>query len=296
MRKNRPALVVSLILFVAIFIRPAFAAKGHFEFSFHYGSWGLNLLKAAMENLAKSFAEQMKNDMMDQVKEDNPGEDLIEKSFNNDVEFDSGGHNYGFEIRWYPAGEGGSFSLGLSVEKTSMRIALPKVTTSIEIENQTSHEIWGFQGQGDAEIKSNPLAFLLSFRWDIKPSWKVHPYFTFGLGIAGASALDETAILFDFTGQTTSPGEPPKSIDPQHINKTLAQLKQEDADRAKKEDEEHAGDPNYQPRKPFSYPGFFPFIQLHFGLKAEVTSFLHVLVDAGIWDGFILRGGLALRF
>ena len=43
-------------------------------------------------------------------------------------------------------------------------------------------------------------------------------------------------------------------------------------------------------------PGFIPFIQLNVGLKGEVTDNIHLLVDAGIWNGFLLRGGIAFRF
>jgi hypothetical protein len=38
-----------------------------------------------------------------------------------------------------------------------------------------------------------------------------------------------------------------------------------------------------------------PFIQLNLGLKAKVTPNIHLMVDAGIWNGFIIRGGLAIR-
>ena len=46
----------------------------------------------------------------------------------------------------------------------------------------------------------------------------------------------------------------------------------------------------------FFLPGFIPFIQINLGLKAEITDNLHLLVDAGIWNGFLLRGGIAFRF
>jgi hypothetical protein len=34
---------------------------------------------------------------------------------------------------------------------------------------------------------------------------------------------------------------------------------------------------------------------LNFGLKAMVTKHIHILVDAGVFDGFMISGGLAVR-
>jgi hypothetical protein len=46
----------------------------------------------------------------------------------------------------------------------------------------------------------------------------------------------------------------------------------------------------------FVLPGFLPFLQLHVGLKAVMTRNIHIMVDAGILDGILIRGGLAFRF
>ena len=45
----------------------------------------------------------------------------------------------------------------------------------------------------------------------------------------------------------------------------------------------------------FKLPNFLPFIQLNLGLKARLTKNIHVLVDAGIFDGLMISGGLAVR-
>jgi hypothetical protein len=39
----------------------------------------------------------------------------------------------------------------------------------------------------------------------------------------------------------------------------------------------------------------FPFVQLNFGVKGEITNNLFLLIDVGVWDGFLLRAGLGLR-
>jgi hypothetical protein len=45
----------------------------------------------------------------------------------------------------------------------------------------------------------------------------------------------------------------------------------------------------------FFLPGFVPFVQLNLGLKAVLTPNVHLLVDAGIWNGFLIRGGVSIR-
>ena len=42
-------------------------------------------------------------------------------------------------------------------------------------------------------------------------------------------------------------------------------------------------------------PVFIPFFQLNAGIKGKITNNLHVLVDAGIWNGISFRGGIAFR-
>ena len=282
MRKAIPVFLFALVMAAGI---PA-AAQGHFEFGFHYGSWSLNLLKPTFESLADSFAEQIKNDMLDTIREDNPARTIEERGFRNSVDFDSSGNNFGFEVRWYPAGQKGSFSIGLSMEKTKMKFGMSRVHTELDLMDMGTGESIGFLADSTASVESHPLAFMLSFRWDILPSKRINPYFTFGLGMAGVSAWDETRLSYDFQGILSIPGEPPQSIT-ESSSKTLLQIKQEDAQRKKDEG---------STEEPFDYPiNFFPFLQLHFGIKGRITNFLHVLADFGIYDGFVLRAGLAVR-
>lgn len=260
-------------------------AQGHFEFGFHYGSWSLNLIKSSIVGLAESFAEQFKNLQFDKIQSDNPDVELRELDFQTAVEFDSSGTDFGFDFRWYPAGENGSFSIGLAVEKLTMKIGIPRSTTTMTLEDMLTHEIIHFEGAASGAVQSKPLAFLLNFRWDIFPRGVVHPYFTFGFGAAGASAWDEMTMTYDISGTASFPGEPLQTI-AESDSKTLLQLKEEDAQRKLEEGSSE---------KPFEYPNIFPFFQLHFGIKAKLAKFAHFLVDFGVLDGFVLRGGVAIR-
>ncbi|MBN1940235.1 MAG: hypothetical protein JW843_11665 [Candidatus Aminicenantes bacterium] len=259
---------------------------GHFQFSVHYGSWSLNLMKGVFEGLAEGLAEQVKNNQLDSIREKHPEYSWEERSFENDVAFDSSGHTFGFEARWYPGGEDGSFSLGLSVVKTKMKFGLTELRTEMEIENVDTMKIFSFAADGSGDVTADPMAFLLSLRWDIAPRAVIHPYFTLGFGAAGVKALDETTIRYDFEGELAAPGEETEIIS-ESDTKTLLELKQEDAERKAEEGSSE---------EPFDYPmKFFPFIQLHFGLKAKLARVVHLMVDFGILDGFSLRGGLAIR-
>ncbi|MBM3293367.1 MAG: hypothetical protein FJY82_02455 [Candidatus Aminicenantes bacterium] len=282
-KKSLVVLAAAAVLFSAS--GPPAAAKGKIEFGFHYGGWTLNVLRGLIEGIAEDFAENLKDDMFKNLRDEYPDRDIRERNFRNDVRFDSGGSNFGFEIRWYPAGQDGSFSLGLAVEKSKFRIGPLNVDTAITFEDAETYETAEFEGTGWSQVTSEPLAAVLSFRWDIFPRGRVHPYFTIGFGLAGGPALDKTVVEYNFRGTAVFPDEAPETVQ-ESGRKTLLELKEESL-RPPEEGEEKD--------EPFEYPNIFPFVQLHFGLKAKLTPNIHLLVDAGIFNGFILRGGIAIR-
>jgi|Deesub1362B_J571_1020462.scaffolds.fasta_scaffold00001_749 hypothetical protein len=252
-------------------------AQGHFELGFHYGTWNINLLKGMIEEgLADALESDLKDQFLADIQEDHPT--FQEKYYNQSVSFDSGGNSYGFEIRWYPGGENGSFSLGLGFEKTRMEIRVPKVSARLDVEDTTTSEVASFEGEANGSFLIEPFSLHLTFRWDILPSSFIHPYVTFGIGAAGRSALDEAQVEYNYQGILQVPGEPAESYEGGET-KSLKEI----MDEMEKEGEE------------FFLPGFFPFVQLNFGLKAKISPNFHALVDVGVFNGFLLRGGLALR-
>ncbi|MGB8952888.1 MAG: hypothetical protein WCC06_09540 [Candidatus Aminicenantales bacterium] len=270
---------ISVLLCLLMVLTLPLSAKGKIEFGFHFSSWSINWLESMVEDM---IADGIKTNMVDKIKEDNP--EWQETSYTNVVDFDSGGNNFGFEFRWYPGGEEGSFSLGLSVEKTTMKLSLPSLATSLVLENELG-ETGSFQADANGEFLIKPLSFHLSFRWDIKPSWRVRPYITLGFGFAGGSALDNASLTYSFIGTLLNPDGSSEIIE-ESASKTLAQLKKEDEERKKEEGDEG---------EPMTYPGFLPFIQLSFGVKGMITKNVYLLVDYGIWNGFLLRGGISIR-
>ncbi len=271
--KTLPAFFLLLMFFT-----PSLSAQGRFEFSFHYSSWSIDILRSLIEEgISDSLETDLKDAFLDDIRVDHPG--MQETSYDQDISFDSSGDNFGFEIRWYPGGQNGSFSLGLSVEKTTMKVALPEISASLALEDQDTSETADFQGSANGEFLIKPLSFHMSFRWDIKPSWRVHPYITFGLGASTGTALKEAEVTWSYTGDLNRTGH-----DPEHFEGGETKSLQELKDELEAEGED------------FFLPGFLPFIQLNMGLKGVLTPNLHVLVDAGIWDGFLIRGAVALRF
>ena len=265
----RLVLVLSMFLFV---FAPGLQGQGNFEFGFHYSKWSLNIIKGLIEDaLSENMKSTFSDDFLTDIQQDYPG--LSEDSYEQDVSFDSSGSNFGFEARWYPGGRHGSFSLGLSVEKTSMEVSIPKLSALMDMDDGSYYE-----ADANASFIINPLSFHFSFRWDIIPSSPIHPYLTFGLGAATGTALDEAEFSYSYSGTYYEGGNSESYAGSE--TKTLTELK---------EDMEDEGED-------FFLPGFIPFIQLNLGLKGEITDNLHLLVDAGIWNGFLLRGGIAFRF
>jgi hypothetical protein len=245
-------------------------ADGHFELGIHYGMWNLNLLGDLVENgLSDALESAFKDAILEEIQGDYPG--LIDSAYDQTVEYDSGGNNYGFEIRWYPGGYDGSFSLGVSVEKTKMEVELTDVAIEMTFTDGST-----FLGQANGDIPLNPLTFLLSLRWDIMPSSPVHPYITLGVGAAAFSSFKDDIVSYAWAGDLDIAGGPNEMYEDSGT-KTIEEIKEE-----LEEDEDF----------PLS---FLPFIQLNLGLKGKISNNFHLMVDAGIWNGFIIRGGIAIR-
>lgn len=273
MKIRRCIQIIPFFVLMVIFFVPSASAQGTFEFGFHYGRWSIDILRGLIEEgLNDGMESTFRDNFLADIQQDYPL--LTDVGYTQDVSFDSSGSNFGFEVRWYPGGRYGSFSFGLSVEKTSMTVSVPTVSAQLELSDSSY-----FEADASAEFMMNPLAFLLSVRWDIVPNSSFHPYITFGLGgAATGTVLENGEFSYEWSGQLFIQDQTEGYEDSD--TKTLKEWK----DELEEEEED------------FFIPGFIPFIQLNVGLKGEVTDNIHLLVDAGIWNGFLLRGGIAFRF
>lgn len=235
---------------------------GRFEVEVHFSGWTIDLAKGAFEeSLAKRAANEIREQVTDQIQA-NYGGDLAPSSYEQHLALDSQGSNYGFEIRYYPLGWRGSMSVGFSLEKTRIKVMMRGPVVQRYTDGSEA------QVDGDARLETNPTTLGLSFRWDFLPSSRITPYFVLGLGFG---PLEGTAAYI-YTG-TYRRGNAEASISGEE-DKTFDQLREEgeiDLDR-------------------------FILFHLAFGIKGRVYKGLALKIEAGFWDGLILRGGLACRF
>lgn len=281
MKKMRSMCVAAGFLYLFVPNSPAFEVRGKIELGFHYSSWSITLVKGLLES---ALSDALKNQMLNLARQENPG--LVENSASTSLDMDSSGSNFGFEIRWYPAGEKGSFSLGFSLERTSMRVKVSqaKADVSLDIPEGGITKPASFSGQGTGDFRLAPWSFHVNFRWEIKPEWDVHPYIAMGVGYGSGRYLDQGTLNYDVQGDLLKSGEGPVHFE-ESGTKTLKAVKNKMG-----EDAESEG-------KVLSIPFWFvPFFQLSVGVKGRVADNLWLIGEAAFWDGFILRGGIAYRF
>jgi len=240
---------ISLIFFLLlIFVIDNFA-KGEWEIGLHYSSWSLNL--------AKPYIEETVEDSFDNF-----------DSSKGDIVFDSAGNNYGIDVRYYPAGKYGSFSLGLSYEKNNFKGDLTG--------NYTDYDEYGNKAEVNAVglFDLQPHSFNFSLRWDIAPRYRIHPYFDIGFGLGKMDGLmNLTTTTKTYIGSSVI-------TDKTTEEKTLDDLI--------KEYEEEEG-------KPFPI-SFFPIVHISFGIKGEITNNIYFIGEVAFYDGMIFRGGIAFKF
>jgi hypothetical protein len=271
---------LTLILAVSLLLAGAPALKaqgGHFELSGHYGRWSLNLLGSAAEKLINDTIDtELRDRILETIQGDHPN--LTLTAYDQSITFDSSGEDFGASFRWYPGGHHGSFSLGVSVEKSTFKI-LPLAAAHMDLQDQGTLETATFQGTANASAIIKATSFLVTFRWDIIPRAVIHPYITFGGGISSSKALDDSSVAYDYSGQLSGSSIPTQTVEGSE-SKTLRELR----------DEALADEENK-----FPVPNFIPFLQLNLGLKVRLMKSVHLFVDAGIFDGFMASAGIALR-
>jgi hypothetical protein len=275
-RSRQGIMLLTVIGVIAALALPG-RAQGHWEFGFHYSRWSIDLIRGVIKDgIGEAIETELRDEILAEIQNDYPT--LTDIDYSQSLEFDSSGDNFGFEARWYPGGLGGSFSLGLSVEKTSMKVALPSIAAAMGLRDRVTSQTGDFQAAAGGEFLLKPLSFHLSLRWDILPSSSVHPYITFGFGAATGTALEDASVTYYYSGDLAVPGYPMEHYE-DSFRKSIKELR----DELEEEGED------------FFLPAFIPFIQLNLGLKAALSPNIHLLVDAGIWNGFLLRGGIAFR-
>ncbi len=239
-------------------------SSGKWEVSVHVSDWGVDLVKSIFENsVNKELGKGIRKEVTSQL--ENSHARLTKSTYEESLAFDSSGSNYGLEARYYPRGRTGFFSLGFSLEKTHIRL---QVAGPVR-QNFTNGSYATVDSQ--AYLETSPFTANVNFRWDFTPAHRFCPYFVLGFGVGSLSGN----VGYTYTGTYNFSG----------FQESVTGSKVETFDQAEQEED-----------ITFNIPDLILILQLNFGLKAEVYKGLTILAELGIWDGFILRGGVAYRF
>ncbi len=241
---------------------PEIRKGGNVQVQFHLSGWTLDpVIKIVEGLLADKIGHEILHKVSQEVRSSHYA--LIEAGSQQELSFDSGGSNYGLEIRYYSRGWPGSFSLGLSFDQTTIRLALSgKVNQSFT--NGTSAE-----AEASGQLTLDLASTLINFRWDISPLSRLSPYFIVGLGITPFQGV----VNYEYIGTYKAIGLQESLSDGDEM--TLKELAEEND---------------------FDLLDVFVVLQLALGLDVEIYKGLTVSGEAGLWDGFYLRGGLGYRF
>ena len=235
---------------------------GHWEVGAHYSWWSVNLFKGIFESkLTDELGKSIQNEIVKQSGMIQAG--LAKLSYSQSLSFDSSGTSSGLEIRYYSRGRAGTFSLGVGFEKSYMKLILAGTARQDYLSGSTASI------DVNSSIAFSPFTTQANFRWEIGANQRLTPFFTLGVGFAPLSGT----FSYTYTG-TYKAGSLQQSLSGSKVQ-TFDELGQE---------------------IDFSFPSILVVFQLDFGLKVELAKGLFLSGEAGIWDGFMLRGGLAYRF
>lgn len=239
---------ISIILAV-LFMGGFLSAQGHWEIGLHYSSWSINVVQTAIEeNVIPDF------DYYDPDK--------------GPLSFDSNGSNFGLELRFFPGGEKGSFSIGISYERNYFKGTLKGSYTD---SNSPGTRV---EVEGNGTFDFAPHSFNINLRWELWPGSRIHPYFGVGFGFGplnGTLGIDSRVTTYYGALSETETYREEKTL-----KEAIEELEQEEGE---------------------SFPfKFFPIVHFQLGLRGQISGPLYFLIEGAFYDGFILRGGLALRF
>lgn len=279
MKASKLLRLIPVFVLVFLLAGPGLMAKGHFEIGFHYSGWSLNIIKNlvgdAFDNMAENFVDETEKE----IQNDNP--DFYTEDWSSDSDFNADGSNWGIEMRWYPGGHDGSFSLGLSIEKTTINLNMDRAYVDVFLWNDVEALSGTAQINASGGLMMKPMAFMLSFRWNIHPVGRISPYFQWGFGFASIQSLKDAELSFNYNYTFKVTGEEDETGGDSE-NRTLGEL-----------DDERVADGE---ESMFDKIPFFPFVNMVIGIRARIVQNVHLLVEGGIFNGFIIRGGLSIRF
>jgi hypothetical protein len=237
--------------------------SGKLQIGIHYGPWTLKPFSNYFEDdLLQEISREIRERVNNAIFRGIDWGPLV-TDYDDELVFGTSGYNFGVEIRFYPKGPEGSFSLGFSIERTNIKIKAEGPINQYYIEGASSTV------DGLGYITTSPLTMNLSFRWDTSPSWRVSPYFVTGFGLA--TLLGE--VVYEWTGSYQY-----KNIIEQTEGSDILTL----------EEVEWQIDENI--------PNIFYLFQLNVGVRARITPNFYINGEIGFWNGMVFRAGVFYGF
>ncbi|NOR13078.1 MAG: hypothetical protein GQ545_07470 [Candidatus Aminicenantes bacterium] len=237
--------------------------SGKLQIGIHYGPWTLKPFSNYFEDdLLQEISREIRERVNNAIFKGIDWGPLV-TDYDDELVFGTSGYNFGVEIRFYPKGPEGSFSLGFSVERTNIKIKAEGPINQYYIKGASSTV------EGLGYITTSPLTMNLSFRWDTSPSWRVSPYFVTGFGLA--TLLGE--VGYEWTGSYQY-----KNIIEQTDGSDILTL----------EEVEWQIDENI--------PNIFYLFQLSVGVRARITPNFYINGEIGFWNGMVFRAGVFYGF
>lgn len=237
-----------MLFFVLIFFFPIFP-KGNWEVGSHYSYWTIDMIS--------SFVEE---NLTPDIEYYDPSKASLD--------FTSEGNNYGFEVRFFPAGENGSFSIGVSYERNNFKARVD----GLYKDKDDGGNDYTATAYGTLDLV--PHSFNFSIRWELWPKSRIHPYigFGFGLGKQTGSLTIHSKLVTNIDGYDV--------VDETDESWTFDDLKDE-----------------YKKEEGKDFPvSFFPIVHLNFGFRGKIINNVYLLAEVAVYDGLIFRGGIAYRF
>ena len=244
-------LVISLV--VLICFCGLTHGRGHWEVGIHYSYWSVNVAAPYIEKL-------IEENIAAEIERYDPSKGVLN--------FDSSGSNYGLEVRFFPAGKDGSFSVGLSYERNFF---------NGDVNGDYQDDLGAGmteEATADGWFKLRPHSFHINLRWELWPQSRVHPYVGFGFGF-GALAGD----MYVFATYS------------EKLNGFTLYYEEEVEARTLKEALDELEDQGEE------YPlGFLPILQFQIGVRGEIANNIYLLGEVALYDGIVFRMGVAYRF
>lgn len=236
--------------------------RDRFEAGGHLTTWSVDpILSLFAGDVTDQVAREIRSEVTGEISAG--GHHPVSTGYENGLGLDSSGSNAGFGFRYYPAGEAGGFSVGFSFERTRLRLTL-EGPVDVLFADGSRAEI-----RGRGAVETNPSSVQVDFRWEFSPGWRVSPYFALGLGLATFSGT----VGYSYEGRYLLDGaeESVTGADSRTFHDLGA------------ENEVHL-------------PDRIPLLHLGMGVRARLVQGFGVNAEAGVWNGFMLRGGVFFRF